>query len=166
MCICSHITMLRKEGVEYLSRGDRVCSYGAGCYNWRSSAGGDCMDWAGCSLVQVIIGIKCSIYRVKWRHSNQWSHYCLYVARQHGVQCEVVKICRLIRIKLNQLVKENVYIITILLRNLESDVTMTNITQSLPHICGKHSWHRYVMKKLLSLYTRITVYCCGHFVPT
>jgi len=30
------------------------------------------------------------IHRVKWRHSNLWSHYELYVAPQHGVLCEVI----------------------------------------------------------------------------
>jgi len=29
------------------------------------------------------------IHRVKWRHSNLWSHYDLYVLGQHGVLCEV-----------------------------------------------------------------------------
>jgi len=29
------------------------------------------------------------IHRVKWRHSTLWSHYDLYVMRQHGVLCEV-----------------------------------------------------------------------------
>jgi len=28
-------------------------------------------------------------HRVKWRHSDLWSHYDLYVVRQHGVLCEV-----------------------------------------------------------------------------
>jgi len=29
--------------------------------------------------------IKASTNRVKWRHSNLWSQYDLYVVRQHGV---------------------------------------------------------------------------------
>jgi len=42
----------------------------------------------------------------------------LYVVGQHSMLCEfVVKICHVIRMKLNQLVYENVRIITILLRN-------------------------------------------------
>ena len=55
------------------------------------------------------------IYRIKWR--CLWSPYHLYVARQ-TMYCQklVVKICRVIRIKLNQMVWENVRIIIILLR--------------------------------------------------
>jgi len=44
----------------------------------------------------------------------------------------VVKICRVIQITLNQLVAENIRIIAILLQ--ESGVTVTSISQSLPHI--------------------------------
>jgi len=44
-------------------------------------------------------------YRVKWRHSKLWSHYDLCVVGQYGVLFELrVKICRVIRIKSNQLV--------------------------------------------------------------
>jgi len=45
-----------------------------------------------------------SHYEVKCRHGNLWPHYHLYVVGQHGVLCDVVvKICSVIRIKLNQL---------------------------------------------------------------
>jgi len=35
------------------------------------------------------------IHRGKWRQSNLWSHYDLYVVPQHGVLCEV-KCCRFV----------------------------------------------------------------------
>ena len=64
------------------------------------------------------------------------SQYDLYVWGQHGVLCEVnlilVNICRVNGIKLNQLVEKSVHIITISCG--VSDVTITNIFQSLPHI--------------------------------
>jgi len=30
-----------------------------------------------------------AVHRMKWRHSNLWLYYDLYVVRQHGVLCEV-----------------------------------------------------------------------------
>jgi len=55
----------------------------------------------------------------------------------------MVKICRIIRIKLNQLVKEDVRIIAVLLRKW-TNVRTTNISQSLPHGEKQLIWRNYV----------------------
>jgi len=63
------------------------------------------------------------IHRVKWRHSNLWSHYDLYVFGQLGVLCEV-KWWRFVGLfqwnRFSCFKKMSVRIITI---SLESDVT-------------------------------------------
>jgi len=55
----------------------------------------------------------------------------LNVVQQHVIMCELkVKICRVNRIKLNQLVYESVRVVTILL--YESGATITHISQRFP----------------------------------
>ena len=58
----------------------------------------------------------------------------------------MVKIYRVIRIKLNQLVYENIRISAILLRKLCP--SKKHILQSLTYNMAENSWHRYDMKKL------------------
>jgi len=88
------------------------------------------------------------IHSVRWRHSNLQSHYDLYVVEQRGVLCEV-KWWRFIALfeKLNQLVQENVRIITILLRKwCDSNIHLWELA---PHSGGKTAgtdtlWRNYV----------------------
>ena len=89
---------------------------------------------------------------------------------QHGVLCEVLKICRVIRTKLNQLVQENVRIITILLKRWCH--RNKHFAELASHQGEKNSWHRYAMKKLrhchpvYSIYRTVSraVYNHGHYI--
>ena len=76
---------------------------------------------------------------------------------QHGI-LKVVKICRIVRIKLNQLVYENVRnvrIITILLRKWY--VTITNILSACSWRKKTAGIDRYGMKKLRHCHTTYEV---------
>jgi len=66
----------------------------------------------------------------------------------------VVKICRIVRIKLNQFVLKMHVLYRCLTKKatpaplISTQPCITNISESLPHITAGNSWHRYGMKKL------------------
>ena len=92
----------------------------------------------------IIFGtLSFSIRRV---NQNLWPLYDLHFLgiTRHNVWSWWVKICRVVSIKFNHLVYENVCMIV---KMYLCDITVANISESFPHkMAAKTSWHRYESK--------------------
>jgi len=92
----------------------------------------------------IIFGtLSFSIHRV---NQNLWPLYDLHFLgiTRHNVWSWWVKICRVVSIKFNHLVYENVCMIV---KMYLCDITVANISESFTHkMAAKTSWHRYESK--------------------
>jgi len=107
--------------------------------------------------VAVVVAVTYIIHRVKWRHSNLcWQSDVCCGAMRHAVWSLIVKICCVIQIKLNPLVKKNVPVVTDLLRKWCHN--SIHFSELAPHHGGKTAGRDMVWRNYVTITLYITYY--------